>query len=286
MGVNIKVSSLEQKGETPFEVFSRMLFIAKTITDHLISLKSGFVVNDPVSFMLKLGNNMLTVAETFQRIVILKRDSNSAYALFRIQADYLATLLLIFESKSEEETKFRYLLYLIDGLTQRVDSLKEKPDYNGSISTQDYEALINQMTEAEDNAKEVLDYCLKEVEKLSYKTINPTLFGKILKNRQWRYKEFTDASSKTDSFSWKDLYSLIDAREDISSFISLCSHFVHGLVNSLLSDNKEENFEPIVSFNACLIDRYVKMLKSLFGKEKINDILKFYLLGITIKVCD
>lgn len=284
MGVNIKIPYLEATGETQITLFNKVHFIARTITDYLISQKGDFVVADPVSFLLKLGNNFLNVADTFIDVVRAKKDSNSAYSLFRIQADYLATLLLIFEGKCEDEVKFRYLLYLIDGLSQRVESLEEIPQYNGDIAKEDYDALVLQMTNAKDNAEQTLKFCHLEIGKHPYKTINPVLFDKILNKKQWKYKEFTN-SAKYEFFQWKDLYSLIDKRPDIAAFISLCSHYVHGNVNSLLSGSDDEDFDPIVHFNIVLIDRYIKLLKSLYGEKTIKDIVNYCLFGVTIKVC-
>ena len=282
MGVNIKIPELEKRGETPITLFSKIYFIARTLTDYLRSQHGDFVVNDAVSFMLKLGSNFLNVAETFFDVVKLRKDSNSAYALFRVQADYLATLLLIFEGKSENETKFRYLLYLLDGLSQRTPSLNDKPLYNGEITKEDYDALIKQMESAEKNAKEVFDFCLDAINKHPYKNVNPFLFDKIVKKRQWRYKEFNDTLKNVEYFHWMDLYPLIDNRPDVASFISLCSHYVHGNVNSLLSNTEDEVFDPIVNFDTMLIERYITMLKKLYGEEKVNEIIKFYLMRLII----
>ena len=209
--------------------------------------------------MLRLGSNFLNVADTFLSIAKTKKDTNSAFALFRVQADYLATLLLIFEGKSEDETKFRYLLYLLDGVSQRADSLEVIPQYNNDISQEDYNALVTQMTNAKQNAETILDFCYEAIDKLPYKTINPTLFDKIVKNKQWKYKEFTNEKT-------------------------LCSHYVHGNVNSLLSDIDEDAFDPIIHFNTVLIIRYIKMLKVLWGEDRINDIIEFCLFGVTIKI--
>ena len=83
---------------------------------------------------------------------------------------------------------------------------------------------------------------------------------------------------------WNYLYPLIDKRPDVASFISLCSHYVHGNVNSLLSDIDEDAFDPIIHFNTVLIIRYIKMLKVLWGEDRINDIIEFCLFGVTIKI--
>lgn len=285
MGINIKIPALEKNGESTFSFFSKMYLVAKTVTDYLITQKGSFVVNDPVSFLLKLGDNFLNVADTFLNIAKIGKDSNSAYALFRVQADYLATILLIFEGKCEEESKFRYLLYLIDGITKRNDSLLEIPKFNGEISREDYDALVKQMTHAKNNSQEVLDFCYNALENHPYKTANQTLFAKIVKNKQWRYKEFNNALTKYEYFDWKELYYLIDSRPNIASFISLCSHYVHGSVNSLLSDAGNEVFDPIVSCNTLLIERYIELIETLYGKEEIHKIIEYCLLGVTIKIC-
>ena len=285
MGVNIKIPYLESIGETPMGAYQKIYFIARTITNYLIAQKGNFVVADPVSFMLKHGDNFLKIGETFLDIAKTRKDSNSAYSLFRVQADYLATLLLIFEGKSEDEIKFRYLLYLKDGISQRIKSLRDIPPFNGSISKEDYDRLVKQMSNALKNAEETFDFCTREIDKLPYKNINPVLFDKIVQNSQWKYKEFNDTLTKCEQFKWKDLYYLIDSRPDIASFISLCSHYIHGNVNSLLSDEGEDAFDPIINFNAILIERYIDMLRTLYGKEEINKIIEFCLFGITVRIC-
>ena len=281
--MNIKLPYMEKSGESQISVFSKTHFIATTVTNYLISEKGGFFVNDAVSFLLKLGSNFLNVAETFFSITKSKKDTNSAFALFRVQADYLATLLLIFEGKSEDETKFRYLLYLLDGISQRADSLEVIPQYKGDISQEDYNALVVQMTNAKQNAQTILDFCYNAIDKHPYKTLNQTLYDKIVKNKQWKYKEFSAEKTSYEFFKWQDLYPLIDKRPDVASFISLCSHHVHGNVNSLLSDIDDDTFDPIIHFNTVLIMRYLEMLKKLWGESKIKDIINFCLFGVTIK---
>lgn len=281
--MNIKLPYMEKSGESQISVFSKTHFIATTVTNYLISEKGGFFVNDAVSFLLKLGSNFLNVAETFFSIAKSKKDTNSAFALFRVQADYLATLLLIFEGKSEDETKFRYLLYLLDGISQRADSLEVITQYKGDISQEDYNALVVQMTNAKQNAQTILDFCYNAIDKHPYKTLNQTLYDKIVKNKQWKYKEFSAEKTSYEFFKWQDLYPLIDKRPDVASFISLCSHHVHGNVNSLLSDIDDDTFDPIIHFNTVLIMRYLEMLKKLWGESKIKDIINFCLFGVTIK---
>ena len=281
--MNIKLPYMEKSGESQISVFSKTHFIATTVTNYLISEKGGFFVNDAVSFLLKLGSNFLNVAETFFSIAKSKKDTNSAFALFRVQTDYLATLLLIFEGKSEDETKFRYLLYLLDGISQRADSLEVIPQYKGDISQEDYNALVVQMTNAKQNAQTILDFCYNAIDKHPYKTLNQTLYDKIVKNKQWKYKEFSAEKTSYEFFKWQDLYPLIDKRPDVTSFISLCSHHVHGNVNSLLSDIDDDTLDPIIHFNTVLIMRYLEMLKKLWGESKIKDIINFCLFGVTIK---
>lgn len=281
--MNLKLPYMEKSGESQISVFSKTHFIATTVTNYLISEKGGFFVNDAVSFLLRLGSNFLNVAETFFSIAKSKKDTNSAFALFRVQADYLATLLLIFEGKSEDETKFRYLLYLLDGISQRADSLEVIPQYNGDISQEDYNALVVQMTNAKQNAQTILDFCYNAIDKHPYKTLNQTLYDKIVKNKQWKYKEFSAEKTSYEFFKWQDLYPLIDKRPDVASFISLCSHHVHGNVNSLLSDIDDDTFDPIIHFNTVLIMRYLEMLKKLWGESKIKDIINFCLFGVTIE---
>lgn len=73
MGVNIKLPYLEISGESQISVFSKMHFIATTVTNYLISAKGGFFVDDAVSFLLRLGGNFLNVADTFLNIAKSKK---------------------------------------------------------------------------------------------------------------------------------------------------------------------------------------------------------------------
>ena len=279
MSVNIKVKEFEETGNTPITILSKILLQANFATSRLQENNERISILKPYEVFLDLSSKLLGVAETFLDIITKGKDPVSAFSLMRIMADYLCSLVLIYENNDVDEISFRYFLYILDSQKLRFKNLKEIPEYDGRINRQEYDALCKQMIDARNNAKDAIQFCISQLDKHPYKNINEKLFQQIVKTTGgWKYKDFstemTISTKKVPLHSWRELYHFLDDREAISSFVSYCSQYVHGLGNTLLLTADEEFMYPITCLGIMLAGRYIRLIKNIYGEEYISSLIE------------
>ena len=258
---------MEETGNTPEKAFSQIMLLAESATKRLSVGHRKNDLTDAIGTLLYMGQNFLKQAQSLQTLAEQEQDAVSCYGLIRMQADNLCVMYRIYANKDEAETTFRYLLYFLDGNRKRKEALSFDYQYDGYCSKEEYESIHNQVISARANAESMIETCLRLLDNHPYKTLNPTLFQKIIDNSNWKYESFDATLTKPKTQNWKDLYALIDIRPNIQSFYSYTSQYVHGLSNSLLLDESTDIFYSIKCFGISLLGKYWELLNLLFGKQ-------------------
>lgn len=263
----IFIPQMEEAGYTPEILFSQIMLLVESATKRLsISHKLNDLM-DATGILLAMGQKFLKQAKSLQTLAELEQDAMSCYGLIRMQADYLCVMYRIFANKNEDDTTFRYLLYFLDGNRQRKKTLSCEYPYVGHCTKEEYNSIHNQVNSAIANANGVIEACEKLLNNHPYKTLNPKLYAEIVKTANWKYESFDAHLSKSKRLTWKDMYAQIDIRENIQSFYSYTSQYVHGLSNSLLLEESSDDFYAIKCFGISLLGKYQELLDSLFGKQ-------------------
>jgi len=265
--VKVSITEMEETGNTPETAFSQIMLLAESATKSLSVGHRKNDLTDAIGTLLYLGQNFLKQAQSLQTLAEQEQDAVSCYGLIRMQADNLCVMYRIYANKDEVETTFRYLLYFLDGNRKRKETLSFDYQYDGYCSKEEYESIHNQVISARANAESMIETCLRLLDNHPYKTLNPTLFQKIIDNSDWKYESFDATLTKPKTQYWKDLYSLIDIRPNMQSFYSYTSQYVHGLSNSLLLDESTDIFYSIKCFGISLLGKYWELLNLLFGKQ-------------------
>lgn len=269
----ISIPELEAIGHTPETAFSQIMFLAESATN---SLSVGHQKNDLLDaegMLLAMGKQFLKQAKSLQKLAGLEDDPISCYGLIRMQAYNLCVMYRIYANKNEDETRFRYLLYFLDGNRKRKEILDVDYQYNGHCTREEYDSIRNQVDSAKTNADSIIKACLKLLDNHPYKTLNSTLFQKIVDTGNWKYESFDATQTKPKRQTWEDLYAQIDFRPNVQSFYSYTSQYVHGLSNSLLLDETSDDFYAIKCIGLSLLGKYWELLNSLFGKQSIVNAL-------------
>lgn len=268
--MKIEVPEMKACGCTPFDLFQNIITIDEYIVKKLSEGRSMNDLHDCVGILMNLSHKFLQIGRSFQMIATKGNDSVSCLSLLRIQADYLATMFLIFGAPTKEETSFRYLLYFLDGFHKRKEPLLTSRNV---FKNEEQLCLQQKIDNAIDNSNNGIKECEKELNKHPYKEINQKLFKEILKKRQWKYKTFDNSLTKVEYYAWKDLYKLLDTRDSVSSYYSYLSQYVHGLSNTLILE-EEVNLDYLFSFETSLLARFRELLERLYGKNEIHEVMK------------
>ena len=260
---------MEATGHTPESAFSQIMLLAESATKSLSVDHRKNDLTDATGTLLAMGQKFLKQAYSLQTLADLEQDAMSCYGLIRMQADNLCVMYRIYANKDEVETKFRYLLYFLDGNRKRKEALSFDYQYDGHCTKEEYDSIHKQVCSAIANAESVINTCLKLLDHHPYKKLNPTLFHKIVDAGNWKYETFDATLTKPKRQTWEDLYSLIDIRPNIQSFYSYTSQYVHGLSNSLLLGETSDDFYAIKHFGISLLGKYLELLYLLFGKQTV-----------------
>lgn len=183
----------------------------------------------------------------------MRRDYNSCAVILRSLVDKAAVLKLVYTNDDDQDRTFRHLVYCLDGLEERDKLLVDRIVKTEHITDQEFKELEAQMEGARTNTTEAISYIREEIKRHQYYKENPDwVDGIIRKNKIWQYKskfQYDKKGKNVPSYTWKEIYKIIDHREEIASFYSAyLSQFVHGLsLSSLLLHESEDNFESLLS---------------------------------------
>ena len=263
----ITIPEMEATGHTPESAFSQIMLLAESATKSLSVDHRKNDLTDAIGTLLYMGQNFLKQAKSLQTLAEQEQDAMSCYGLIRMQADNLCVMYRIYANKDEVETKFRYLLYFLDGNRKRKEALSFDYQYDGHCTKEEYDSIHKQVGSAIANAESVINTCLKFLDNHPYKKLNPTLFQKIVDAGNWKYETFDATLTKPKRQTWEDLYAQIDIRQNIQSFYSYTSQYVHGLSNSLLLGETSDDFYAIKCIGISLLGKYWELLNLLFGKQ-------------------
>lgn len=162
--------------------------------------------------------------------LLQKRDYVSSGALLRVLFDNWYTLIFIYEHTPEREKDLRFLLFVIDGINQRIEAhnaLRISP---------------NERVECKDElaAKEAAVFKIRQLP--IYLEKGEIIDKLIDKQDSWRYQSL---SSKFNYYRWGDIYDLL-SDDSTKPFLNFLSQYVHGLYcSNIVVGTSENDFIPL-----------------------------------------
>ena len=244
-----------------------LMQIASDKIDTIVPTSSSLNVDDINGFGLAILRKSVKMLDTLVFVCVRLQDYVVANAIVRMLADSLAVYRLIYASEDEDERIYRHFLYVKDGLSSRVDAMEHDLVYNGTISHEAFQALNDRYTDTRQSDKSVINHCNEILANHKYATSYPEFHRRTcIESSNWKYKILgSHRKAKNNQYTWKELYELIDKREDIIDCISShLSQYIHGLcVSNILSNEDEDEFEPLLSFGMVFIGLINKELDRL-----------------------
>lgn len=214
---------------------------------------------------------------SFYTLADLRQDYNSCAVILRSLVDKIAVLKLIYANPNDCERTFRHLVYCLDGIEERNNMLDKRIVKNEHITDKEFQELDAQMEGARINTRDSISFITSEIQNHQYFNENPDWVRTVIgKKKIWQYREkfrYDSSGKKVPSYSWKEMYKLIDNREGIASFYSAyLSQFVHGLsLSSLLFHEDEDNFESLLSAGICLQGCIIEEVRCRYnGMERLK----------------
>lgn len=250
--MRIPVPEVDKRFECIEDALEHIIRLSSVIVDKAEKLSpTPATVADIPSYALAFIRKVLTQASTLAMVSRKREDYNTVCAMVRMLADGMATLNLVYGCRDDEEKVLRHLLYVMDGVSVRRDTLIGHPMYyDGKIPRETYDALEMQVQGAIDNAAWCLDFCESEIEKrATYQTYQGHI-DKLINKKDWKFKLLGQPQLK--SYTWKEMYEKLDIKNGSEMFPFL-SQYVHGLSVSNIALNDPDDFDAPLSFAFCLM---------------------------------
>lgn len=207
--------------------------------------------------------------DTFLKVVVEHRDYVTANCIMRMLGDSVAVFRLIYMEPNESLRLLRHSLYVIDGCERNLMVLPKTTPNHGLPEKE----LIENNKQIDYNiehrkrlmreAQEILDF-------LPLKRLNDKAFNTIVKDRNWKFKEFKDYNKiSNNQYKWKELYEQIDYCDQYD-LLSYMSQFAHGLsMSNLVINLNSQNCDSVIGEALGLLDRMYVYVMEFFSTDAL-----------------
>ena len=252
--MRIPVPEMDERFDSTEDAIEHIIRFCNVIVDKAKVVCPSNSVSDIPGYVLEFCRKVLIQATTLVKVAREEEDYNTVCSLVRILADNIATLNLVYNCQNDEEKILRHLLYVLDGVRERYNYLKDrKLTYDGKIPQETFEALKRQVEGARDNSAGCIAYCESIIKALPVYASNRKDVDSLIQNRNWKYKQITPNSKKDkNAYTWKEMYGLLSIKE-ASDMMSFFSQYVHGLSISNIVLGDPDDFDAPLSFTVCLL---------------------------------
>ena len=210
--------------------------------------------------------------DTLMKVVVEHKDYVSANCLLRMLGDCVAVFRLVYMEPDENLRILRHCLYVLDGCERNLDVLPEENINKGSIPDDELEDANKDIKFNRDWRLRMMGQVKEMLDQSPLQKINKAAFDRIVKDRNWKFKEFKEYKKKgSNQYQWRELYSIIDQCK-FFDLLSFMSQYAHGLSMSNLNIVLDENnCDGILSETVGLIDRMNEYLMEFF--DDANDFI-------------
>lgn len=204
--------------------------------------------------------------DTLLKVVEMHHDHVSANCILRMLADCIAVFRLIYLEPDENIRLLRHALYVIEGCEQNLEVLPEELDMNeGAVPEVELEYYKQGIQGNRNHRKRLMDEANEILVNSPLKEKDQAAFNKIVEKRNWKFKSF-DVSTK--SYSWAELYKMIDRVGNQNPF-SFLSQYVHGLsMSNLVITNKAVDRNNLLFEGIGLLETMIDYMLLFFKEEQ------------------
>ena len=204
---------------------------------------------------------------TFFKVVTEHKDYVTANCILRMLGDCVSVFHLVYMEPNKDLRLLRHCLYVLDGCERNLDVLPENSIKSGLPEAEQNQAndliLINR-----EHRKRMMREAQEMLDKSLLKKQDEEAFNSIVKNRNWKFKEFKSCRNK-NQYQWRDLYEQIDYSGDYD-LISYLSQYAHGLsMSNLVVQLDEQNCDGIIGEALGLLDRMNQYALDFFTEENL-----------------
>lgn len=276
MGFKYHIDGTQEFGYNPINRFEYSFHMYMNTVKRLTSLYQYASVQYLKGYVAHFCYLRLKAFDTLIKVVVEHKDYLSSNCLLRMLGDSVAVFRLIYGEKDKNLMLLRHALYVIDGCDRNMAVLQVDDNNDGSLPDEEFEASQKRIKFNREHRQRLIREAQEILDHSPLQTKDKAAFDKIVKDRNWKFKEFKEYKKKgSNHYKWQELYELIDCCKyfDLLSYIS---QYVHSLsMSNLVIEFDEQNINGVVGEALGLIKRLHKFTMAFYPEEQ-----KFILEGL------
>lgn len=268
MGFRFHIDGTEEFGYSPINRFEYSFYMYMNTVKRVRDLYPYKSVGDLKGYVAQFCYIRLISFDTFIKVVVEHKDYVTANCILRMLGDSVANFRLIYREPDNDLMLLRHALYVIDGCEKNLEVLPEEDINKGSVPDNELEEANKQIHFNREHRKHMMKEAQEILDHSPLQVKDKTAFDKIVKDRNWKFKEFKNYRKVTSNqYKWSELYDLIGCCKyfDLLSYIS---QYVHGLsMSNLVMKFDESNMDGVVAEGVGLLDRLHEYALEFFAEN-------------------
>lgn len=268
MGPKYHIDGTEEFGYTTINRFLYSFYMYMNTVKRITSLYRYASVNYLKGYVAHFCYLRLKSFDTLLKVILEHKDYVSANCLLRMLGDSVAVFRLIYMEPDKDLLILRHCLYVIDGCERNLEVLPEK-NINEDCLPEEELAELKKATQVNRAQRQRMIREAQELlESSPLRQKDKAAFDRIVKDRNWKFKEFKDKKKGSNQYKWRELYELIDCCK-VFDLLSYISQYVHGLsMSNLVIELDEQNIDGVVGEALGLIKRLHKYTMDFYPEEQ------------------
>ena len=267
MGPRFHIEGTEQFGYSIFNRYRFSYYIYMNTVQRICQLYQYASVNDLKGYVAHFCFIRLKSFCTFFKVVTEHKDYVTANCILRMLGDCVSVFHLVYMEPDKDLRLLRHCLYVLDGCERNLAVLPENSIKSGLPEAEQNHANELIMFNRE-HRKRMMCEAQEMLDKSLLKKNNEEAFNDIVKNRNWKFKEFKSCKNR-NQYQWRDLYEQINYSGDYD-LISYLSQYAHGLsMSNLVVQLDEQNCDGIIGEALGLLDRMNQFVLDYFDDENL-----------------
>lgn len=208
--------------------------------------------------------------DTLLKVVVEHKDYVTANCILRMLGDCVSVFRLVYLEPNEDLRLLRHCLYVLDGCERNMDVIPEENINKDCIPRSEWEDSDKQLKFNRELRQRMMREAQEMLDNSPLKMVDENAFTKIVKDRNWKFKEFKQYKKVTSNqYQWKELYDLIGVCDQFDLF-SYISQYAHGLsMSNLVIEMDEVNCDGIICEALGLINRMIEYMSVFFVEERL-----------------
>lgn len=263
------IDGTEEFGYNPINRFSYSFYMYMNTVKRVCDRYHYASVLDLKGYAAHYCYLRLRSFDTLIKVTLEHKDYLSACCILRMLGDSVAVFNLIYMEIDVELRWLRHALYVLEGCEQNLKVLPIDGVNEGAMPAEELEKHKEGVKYNVEHRNRLISEANQLIDESPLKEQNKEAFEKIVKDRNWKFKEFKPYKNiKDNQYCWHELYEKIDMCEcfDILSYIS---QYVHSLsMSNIVMDMNAQNVNGIVGEALGLIKRLHHNTLTFFREEQ------------------